>query len=142
VLSDALAILSSPWIRVGKNSSSGDDDIEDPNLSTNKAKIAQVAKGRLLSNISRKHLIEILLPVLCKLKMMLQKSCSPLLKDLMFCIVDVYQRYKTEAEECLANDPTTLQEIQYDAQQHRKTQRQKTPGKIKTTAMKRALLPV
>lgn len=140
VLSDALAILSSPWIRVGKNSSNGDDDIEDPNVSTNKAKIAQVAKGRLLSNISRKHLIDILLPVLCNLKAVLQKSCSPLLKDLMFCIVDVYQRYKTEAEECLANAPTTLQEIQYDAQQHRKTQRQKTPGKFKATAMNRATL--
>ena len=142
VLSDALAILSSPWIRVGKNSGNGDEDIEDPNVSTNKANLVQVAKGRLLSNISRKHLIEILLPVLCNLKLVLQKSCSPLLKDLMFCIVDVYQRYKTEAEECLANDPTTLQEIQYDAQQHRKTLRQKTPGKIKAVAMTRALLSV
>jgi len=132
VLSDALAILSSPWIRVGKNSGNNTEDIEDPNVTSSKANRAQVAKGRLLSNLSRKHLIEILLPILCNLKAVLQKSCSPLLKDLMACIVDVYQRYKTEAEECLANDPTTLQEIQYDAQQYRKAQRQKTPGKNKT----------
>ena len=132
VLSDALAILSSPWIRVGKNSGNNTEDIEDPNVTSSKASRAQVAKGRLLSNLSRKHLIEILLPILCNLKAVLQKSCSPLLKDLMACIVDVYQRYKTEAEECLANDPTTLQEIQYDAQQYRKAQRQKTPGKNKT----------
>ena len=141
VLSDALTLLSSPWIRVGK-SSNADEDIEDPNVSTNKAKIAQAAKGRLLSNISRKHLIEILLPVLCNLKTVLQNSCSPLLKDLMICIVDVYQRYKTEAEECLANDPTTLQEIKYDAQQHRKAQRHKTPRGNKSMSLKKVPLAV
>jgi condensin-2 complex subunit D3 len=130
VLSDALSILTCPQIRVGKNSrhndevdGGGDNDIEDPNVAVNNTKRLQVAKGRLLSNISRKHLIEILLPILCQLKAVLQSSRSPLLKDLMACLLDVYHRYKTEAQECLANDPTTLQEIEYDSQQHKKALR-------------------
>jgi condensin-2 complex subunit D3 len=117
VLSDALTILRCPQLRVGKSNRSIDEDIEDPNVSSNNAQRALVAKGRLLSNVSRKHLIEILMPILCNLKLVLEKSRSPLLKDLMMYLLDVYQRYKTEAQECLANDPTTLQEIEYDAQQ-------------------------
>jgi condensin-2 complex subunit D3 len=121
VLSDAFAILSSPWIRVGK--ARDDDDVEDPNISaTINSKRAMAVKG-LLSNISRKHLIEILLPILCNLKSLLQKSCSPLLRDLMACLLDVYQRYKKEALEVMANDPITLAEIEYDAQQQKKALR-------------------
>jgi hypothetical protein len=37
--------------------------------------------------------------------------------------LDVYHRYKEHAQECLANDPTTLQEIEYDAVQHKKALR-------------------
>lgn len=118
VLSDAFAVLSSPCIRVGKERN--DDDIEDPSISTAmNNKRAMAVKG-LLSTISRKHLIEILLPILCNLKSLLQKSCSPLLRDLMACLLDVYQRYKKEALEVMANDPITLAEIEYDAQQQKK----------------------
>jgi condensin-2 complex subunit D3 len=117
VLSDALAVLKCPQIRVGKSSRSADEDIEDPNISTNNAKRALIAKGRLLSNVSRKHLIEILMPILCQLKPVLETSRSPLLKDLMTFLLDVYHRYKEEVKEFLANDPTTLQEIEYDAHQ-------------------------
>ena len=117
VLSDALTVLKCPQIRVAKSNRNADDDIEDPNVSMNNAKRAQVARGRLLSNVSRKHLIEILMPILCQLKSVLETSRSPLLKDLMTYLLDVYQRYKTEVQEILANDPTTLQEIEYDARQ-------------------------
>jgi condensin-2 complex subunit D3 len=117
VLSDALTVLQCPQIRVGKSSRNTDEDIEDPNISTNNAKRALVAKGRLLSNVSRKHLIEILMPILCQLKSVLETSRSPLLKDLMTYLLDVFHRYKTEVKEFLASDPTTLREIEYDAHQ-------------------------
>ena len=128
VLSDALSVLKCPQIRVGRVNRGADDDVEDPNVSTNNMKRVLVAKGRLLSNVSRKHLIEILMPILCNLKSILEKSRSPLLKDLMICLLDVYQRHKSEARECLANDPTTLQEIEYDAQQQLKVQKKISLG--------------
>lgn len=119
VLRDSLLLISNRSMRV-TYSSMDEDEIEDPNISVDKTKRAVKAKGKLLSTISKKHLVEILLPVLCNLKVLLQQLKSPLLKELMVCLLDVYQRHQTEAEECLANDPTTLQELEFDAQQQKK----------------------
>jgi condensin-2 complex subunit D3 len=128
VLSDALVVLSSPMIRVGKTAKE-DDDIEDPNV-PNASRRVLVAKGKLLSKISRKHLIEIILPILCNLKSILQKNCSRLLKDLMAFLVDVFRRYNTEVKEFLASDPDLLQEIEYDAKQFQKKNQSETPRNV------------
>ena len=119
VLTDAFYILTSKAIKVGKvGSENGDDfNIEDPNIMANPSRQVSVAKSRLMSKISRKHLIEIVLPILCNLKTKLQTSCSPLLKDLTRYLLDIYKNYKVEVKEFLANDPTLLQEIEYDARQ-------------------------
>jgi condensin-2 complex subunit D3 len=63
-------------------------------------------------------MMEIVLPILCNLKAKLQASHSPLLKDLMGYLLEIFRNYKTEVKEFLANDPTLLQEIEYDARQH------------------------
>lgn len=117
VLSDTFAILSSPLLRVGKASQSADEDqdiIEDPNL-PNPSRRVIAAKGKLLSKISRKQLAETCFPILCNLKVILQSSCSPLLKDLMQYMVHIYRTYKVETKDFLANDPNLLQELEYDA---------------------------
>ena len=131
VLSDAFGLLSSPLLRVGNKGGQtiNDDDrdvIEDPNL-PNPARRVIAAKGKLLSKISRKHLIEIVFPILCNLKGVLQKSCSPLLKDLMQYMVLIFRNYKAEVKDFLSNDPTLLQEIEYDAKNMKKAAA-KTPG--------------
>jgi condensin-2 complex subunit D3 len=115
-------------IRVGKTAKE-DDDIEDPNV-PNASRRVLVAKGKLLSKISRKHLIEIILPILCNLKSILQKNCSRLLKDLMAFLVDVFRRYNTEVKEFLASDPDLLQEIEYDAKQFQKKNQSETPRNV------------
>ena len=120
-------------MRVGKSSKGQMEDIEDPNWSTNSSKKILVAKGRLLSKISRKHLVEIILPILCSLRAVLQESCSRLLKDLMSFLVHVFRQYKNEVKEFLANDPTLLQEIEYDARQFQKTQGHNTPSMLNRT---------
>lgn len=116
VLTDCLAVLSSPALRVGKLSQAleEENDLEDPNV-PNASRHVITAKGKLLSRISRKHLIEIVFPILCNLKQMLQSSCSPLLKDLMAYMVHIFRTYKTEVKDFLSNDPSLLQEIEYDA---------------------------
>jgi hypothetical protein len=63
------------------------------------------------------------LPILCNLKTTLEESCSLLLKDLMQYLVVIYCAYKVKVKEVLANDPTLLQEIEYDARQLKKNQR-------------------
>ena len=142
VLADALAILSDPSIKVGRSANKeADEDIEDPNVSTNTNKTIQVAKGTLFSKISKKHLLEILLPILCQLKVVLQKSHSPLLKNLMSFLVDVYRQNKDETKEFLANDPSLYQEIEYDARQFVKKRAWRTPSK-KNAASARTPLSV
>ena len=135
VLSDALSLLSNPHMRIGKGAKrQSEDDIEDPNVSTNSSKKLLVAKSRLLSKISRKHLIEIILPILCRLKAVLQKSCSGLLKDLMLFFVNFYFQNKSEVEEFLANDPILLEEIKYDAKHFRKSRGLScTPSTVSTS---------
>ena len=125
VLSDAFHVLTSPWIRVGRAASTAveEDDVDDPNVSTiGKAAKLAVARGRLLSNISRKQMVEIILPILCNLKSILQASCSPLLKELSTYLREMFRAYKTEVKEFLANDPTLLQEVEYDAKKFSKSQ--------------------
>lgn len=119
VLRDALSLISNRFMRV-TCSSMEEDEIEDPNLSVDKTKRAVKAKGKLLSTISKKYLVEILLPTLCNLKAFLQKHKSPLFKEVMGCLLDVFLRYKDEARECLANEPTTLQELEFDARRLKK----------------------
>jgi len=114
VMKDAFYILTSKAIKVGKIQEG--DEIEDPNV-PNPSRQVTVAKSRLMSKISRKHLIEIVLPILCNLKAKLQSSCSPLLKDLTRYLLDIFKNYKVEVKEFLASDPTMLQEIEYDARQ-------------------------
>uniref|UniRef100_A0A7S0PWK8 Condensin complex subunit 1 C-terminal domain-containing protein n=1 Tax=Asterionellopsis glacialis TaxID=33640 RepID=A0A7S0PWK8_9STRA len=129
VLSDAFAILVSPSLKVGRVGTNNEEEIEESDANK-PAQIAVAAKGKLLSKISRKHLIEIVLPILCNLKEILQESCSPLLRDLMRYIVEIFRVYKTEVKEFLASDPTLLQEVEYDARQFQKAQKAETPQRV------------
>jgi condensin-2 complex subunit D3 len=120
VLLDTFYVLTNKAIKVGKVQDDSDAAaLEDPNL-PNAMRQVTVAKTRLLSKISLKHMMEIVLPILCQLKVKLQASNSPLLKDLMTYLLEIFRNYKTEVKEFLANDPTLLQEIEYDARQLRK----------------------
>ena len=127
VLSDALSILTSPALQVGRASTRDDAETMDDAVIENKAQHVAVAKGRLLSKISRKQLVEMVLPILCNLKATLQESRSPLLKELMRYMVMIFRAYKVEVKEFLANDPTLLQEVEYDARQFKKAQKMGTP---------------
>ena len=118
VLTDTLSVLTSSQIKVGRK---GGDETEDDSVSTT-SRLGQrsLHKQRLLSKISRKHLMEIVLPIVCNLKTVLESSRSPLHRDLMQYLGYIFRSYKREATEYLANDPTTLQELQYDLKQYRK----------------------
>jgi condensin-2 complex subunit D3 len=118
VLTDTFYVLTSKSIKVGRVQDDFDSTVEDPNQLANPSRQVTVAKTRLLSKISLKHMVEIVLPILCNLKVKLQGSCSPLLKDLMAYLLEIFGNHKVEVKEFLANDPTLLQEIEYDARTH------------------------
>jgi condensin-2 complex subunit D3 len=118
VLADTFFVLTNKAIKVGRIQEDLDGNIEDPNQLANPSRQVTVAKTRLLSKISLKHMVEIVLPILCNLKIKLQASRSPILKDLMEYMLEIYRNHKVEVKEFLANDPTLLQEIEYDARKH------------------------
>eukprot|EP00559_Dactyliosolen_fragilissimus_P008877 CAMPEP_0184859012 /NCGR_PEP_ID=MMETSP0580-20130426/4035_1 /TAXON_ID=1118495 /ORGANISM="Dactyliosolen fragilissimus" /LENGTH=336 /DNA_ID=CAMNT_0027355415 /DNA_START=1239 /DNA_END=2246 /DNA_ORIENTATION=+ len=119
VLSDTFHILSSPELCIGKSTTKYGEDEDDTESSSQKVgpSAAQISavKGKLLSKISRKHLIEIVVPILSNLKLMLEKICSPLLKDLMKYFVQIYQQFRGEVVEVLVSDVTLLKELEYDS---------------------------
>jgi condensin-2 complex subunit D3 len=71
-----------------------------------------------------KHMMEIVIPVLCNLKSVLEGSRSALLKDLMKYLGYIFRSFKREVTEHLANDPTLLQELEYDMRQFEKKERE------------------
>ena len=69
--------------------------------------------------------MEIVVPILCSLKSVLGASHSPLLKNLMKYLGYIFRSYKSEVQEHLANQPTLLQELEYDMRQYEKKQKQR-----------------
>ena len=126
VLSDAFSVLTSPFMKVGRALANSDEDesVEE----SNKARQITTAKGNLMVKISRKQMIEIVLPIVSRLKAILQSSCSPLLKELMQFMTLTFNMYKNEVREFLANDPTLLQEVEYDAKQFKKSVQNRSSG--------------
>jgi len=114
VLVDSFYILTNKEIKVEKNPMG--DDLDDSTMS-NPTKQVAVAKSRLLSNVSRRYLVDRVLPIVCGLKSKLQDNQSPLLKEARLYLLDLYQSYKVEVKEFLASDTTLLQELEYDARQ-------------------------
>ncbi len=129
VLSDSFSILTDPRLMVGKSRGIDTTECEDLNSSVasftsigpTAAQLSSV-KYRLLSKISRKHLIETMIPILCNLKVVLEKGRSPLLKDLMQYLVFIFRQFKQEVNEVLESDETLLQEIKYDTRKFEKSQ--------------------
>ncbi len=126
VLSDCFSILTNSRLLIGKIKQpdlSEEDDVDGSmvSLGPNTAQLSSV-KGKLLTKISRKHMIETVVPILCNLKGILEKSRSPLLKHLMAYMVCIFRQFKQEINEVLASNITLLQEIQYDTRQFEKNQ--------------------
>jgi len=128
VLTDTFAILKSSHIKVG-HKSSVDPEQDDDHLEQTGAKVDQrnLYKTSLLNKISRKHLMETIIPILRNLKTVLESSRSPFLKDLMHYLGYIFRSFKAEVKEHLASDPTLLQELEYDFRKHR--QRETSSGK-------------
>ena len=138
VLSDAFAILRCDEIRIvggaaATNDGEGDQgDPEDSELGVGgTAQSLAAAKGKLLSRMSRKHVIEHVLPILISLKKALELAHSPLLRNLMNYFAHLYSTYGADVKAVLAADPTLAAEVTYDLRHQEKEKsraKENTPG--------------
>ena len=66
----------------------------------------EAAKGRLLNKMSRRQLMDHVIPILVSLKHKLESVHSPLLKDVMAYLRELTRSFKSEVKAVLATDPT------------------------------------
>ena len=132
VLNDALEVLVAPEIRVGRAAATeqadADNDENRPNNMTVDGPVqAQfaAAKGKLLSKMSKKHTCETIIPILVNLKALLEKNKSPLIRPLMAFLREIFSSWKKEVKEALANNPTLMEELEYESKKYTLAQKSK-----------------
>jgi hypothetical protein len=122
LMKDTFSILTSRITRLkgGKEGSEEFEDVEEegaehkvPSAAAVRAGI-NAAKGKLLAKISRKNVMENIVPVLSSLKHVLESKKSPLLGDLMGYFKYIFANYRDDLQHVLANDPQLAREIEYD----------------------------
>ena len=128
VITDTLDILTSSKTQVGRKGAEDSDDDLGTTTSNSRPEQRNSHKQRLLGKISRKHLMEIIMPILCNLKSILESSHSPLIKNTMKYLLHIFRNYKSEVREYLANQPTLLQELEYDLRVYEKEAKKR--GKV------------
>jgi len=75
------------------------------------------AKGKLLSKIVKKNVIENIVPIIIHLKHLLEEKHSPLLGPLMQYLTDLMKDYKSEISEIMIADKQLAKELDYDLRQ-------------------------
>lgn len=122
LLSSDLKVTTSESAKQASSRTDEDDDLDDldddpnePSAGHPKRQIRRVlaaAKGRLLSKMSKRHLLEQILPIIMNLKIVLRHT--PLLADLMACLRDILKTYPADLDAVLAQDPHLQAELRYD----------------------------
>ena len=116
VVGDALRVLSSKDIKVSAARAGRDAD-GDTEAAAEAATIVGAAKGRLVSQMMKKHLVEAVVPVIIELKRIMEAERHPLLSELMTAAAALLKDHKTEIEDILAADRQLAKEILYDIRQ-------------------------
>lgn len=79
---------------------------------------AQAAKGRAVTQASKKNLIQHAVPIFIELKRLLESKNSPLTGCLMECLCVLLKDYKSEIEDILVADRQLQKELVYDMQKY------------------------
>eukprot|EP00002_Diphylleia_rotans_P028185 TRINITY_DN5686_c0_g1_i2.p1 TRINITY_DN5686_c0_g1~~TRINITY_DN5686_c0_g1_i2.p1 ORF type:complete len:343 (+),score=75.52 TRINITY_DN5686_c0_g1_i2:249-1277(+) len=109
VLQDALEILSLKEMKLGCFKKQVDDNDEEP-----AAVAITAARNHILSQISKKNLMENIIPIVIELKHFLERKHSPYLRNLMLYLKDLMKEYRDEVTDILAADRQLASEVEYD----------------------------
>jgi condensin-2 complex subunit D3 len=91
----------------------GDEDVEEDAAATAMAD----ARGKLVSSIMKKNLMENVVPTLIELRTLFAEKRSPLTGTLMATLRVLLKDYKSEIADLLACDKQLARELLYDIQQ-------------------------
>ncbi|WVZ90665.1 hypothetical protein U9M48_036947 [Paspalum notatum var. saurae] len=119
VLQDALQILACKEMRIHPNICSENSEMDDEGCEGGGvASALQAAKGRAVTQVAKKNLIQIAVPIFIELKRLLESKNSPLTGCLMECLRALLKDYKNEIEEILVADKQLQRELLYDMQRY------------------------
>ncbi|KAK3136723.1 hypothetical protein QOZ80_5BG0441450 [Eleusine coracana subsp. coracana] len=119
VLQDALQILACKEMRIHPNICTDNSEMDEEGSEGGAtASALQVVKGRLVTQVAKKNLIQVAVPIFNELKRVLQSKNSPLLGCLWECLRALLKDYKNEIEEILVVDKQLQKELLYDMQKY------------------------
>ncbi|KAI0518625.1 hypothetical protein KFK09_006061 [Dendrobium nobile] len=121
VVQDCLHILACKEMRIQSSKASDtaemDDDGGDPAGSAG-ATAVLAAKGRVVTHVAKKNLVQHAVPIFIELKRLLENKNSPLMGSLMDCLRVLLKDYKTEIDEILVADKQLQKELIYDMEKY------------------------
>ncbi|GJM95486.1 hypothetical protein PR202_ga12226 [Eleusine coracana subsp. coracana] len=130
VLQDALQILACKEMRIHPNICTDNSEMDEEGSEGGAtASALQVVKGRLVTQVAKKNLIQVAVPIFMELKRVLESKNSPLLGCLWECLRALLKDYKNEIEDILVADKGLQKELLYDMQKY-----EAGKGKAKATA--------
>jgi len=116
VMQDCFRILCCPNIKV-KNATTA-KPLEEEDVPTATQVALATAKGRVLSKLERKNLVENVVPMLVSLYRLLQRNKSSYMKHVMQYLCVLMKDFKAEVEQVL--DHTMTEEILFDLAQEQR----------------------
>ncbi|KAL5206634.1 hypothetical protein ABZP36_034843 [Zizania latifolia] len=117
VLQDALQILACKEMRIHPNICTDNSEMdEEGGVDGGTASALMAARGRAVTQVAKKNLIQLAVPIFIELKRLLESKNSPLTGCLMECLRVLLKDYKNEMEEILVADKQLQKELLYDMQ--------------------------
>lgn len=127
VLQDALQILACKEIRIqGNRTAAGVAENMELEEESGAAAFA-ASKGRVVTQIAKKNLVQNAIPIFIELKRLLESKNSHLTGCLMDCLRMLLKEYKSEIDEILVADKQLQKELLYDIQKY---EAMKTKSKV------------
>ncbi|KAG2629833.1 hypothetical protein PVAP13_3KG488600 [Panicum virgatum] len=119
VLQDAMQILACKEMRIHPNICTDNSEMdEEGGEGGGTASALLAAKGRAVTQVAKKNLIQVAVPIFIELKRLLESKNSPLTGCLMECLRALLKDYKNEIEEILVADKQLQRELLYDMQKY------------------------
>ena len=108
LLYDALVVLASKEIKLVSRRAAGANDETEEESAMN------IARGKLITELVKKNMMENVVPIFVQLKAKLEAQRSPLIGALMNCLRELLKEYQQEIGLLLAGSPQVAKEIEYD----------------------------
>ena len=108
LLYDALVVLASKEIKLVSRRGTGTNDETEEESAMN------IARGKLISELVKKNMMENVVPIFVQLKAKLEAQRSPLIGAMMNCLRELLKEYQQEIGLLLAGSPQVAKEIEYD----------------------------